>query len=154
MLLQLVFFINLLLYSIIVSQSFMYMIALRNVQEQLNAAAYIQLRKLIDQNFLRKFKPVMYAALVSGLVLIVLCFIDGSEFLRIASVIAYLALLTDVALTVKGDLPINAIINSWSEENYPADWSSYRSKWLQYFSGRQAANISGFLVLIATAVFA
>lgn len=154
MLLQLVFFINLLLYSIIVSQSFMYMIALRNVQEQLNAASYIQLRKLIDQNFLRKFKPVMYAALVSGLALIVLCFIDGSEFLRIASVIAYLALLTDVALTVKGDLPINAIINSWSEENYPADWSSYRSKWLQYFSGRQAANISGFLVLTATAVFA
>jgi uncharacterized membrane protein len=92
--------------------------------------------------------------LVSGLVLIVLCFIDGSEFFRIASVIAYLALLTDVALTVKGDLPINAIINSWSEENYPADWSSYRSKWLQYFSGRQAANISGFVVLIATAVFA
>jgi len=154
MLLQLVFFINLLLYSIIVSQSFMYMIALRNVQEQLNAAAYIQLRKLIDQNFLRKFKPVMYASLVSGLVLIVLCFIDGSEFFRIASVIAYLALLTDVALTVKGDLPINAIINSWSEENYPADWSSYRSKWLQYFSGRQAANIAGFVVLIATAVFA
>lgn len=53
MIIKLLFFFNLFVYAVIVSQSFMYLIALRNVQERLEAAAYIELRKLLDENLLQ-----------------------------------------------------------------------------------------------------
>ena len=144
---------NLLVYSVIVSQSFMYMIALRNVQESMGAVSYIELRKLLDRNFLKKFKPVVYTALLLGLALVATTFFQSSGLLMAGSIVAFVGLLIDVALIVKGDMPINRIINSWTAETFPANWFDYRSKWLYWFSLRQAANVSGFVALLIAAVF-
>ena len=151
--LKILIFLNLLIYSVIVSQSFMYMIALRNVQESMDAASYIELRKLLDRNFLKKFKPVVYSALLLGLALVVAALVQSSLVLLAGSIVAFAGLLIDVALTLKGDMPINRFINSWTLETFPANWVEYRSKWLYWFSWRQVANISGFITLLIAAVF-
>jgi hypothetical protein len=151
--LKILIFLNLIVYSVIVSQSFMYMIALRNVQESMGAASYIELRKLLDRNFLKKFKPVVYSALVLGLALVVAAAFQSSAVILAGSSIAFAGLLIDVILIVKGDMPINRIINSWTLETFPANWVEYRSKWLYWFSWRQVANISGFIALLIAAVF-
>jgi hypothetical protein len=151
--LKILIFLNLIVYSVIVSQSFMYMIALRNVQESMSAASYIELRKLLDRNFLKKFKPVVYSALVLGLALVVAAAFQSSAVILAGSSIAFAGLLIDVILIVKGDMPINRIINSWTLETFPANWVEYRSKWLYWFSWRQVANISGFIALLIAAVF-
>ena len=151
--LKILIFLNLLGYSVIVSQSFMYMIALRNVQESMGAASYIELRKLLDRNFLKKFKPVVYSALVLGLVLVVAALVQSSLVLLAGSIVAFAGLLIDVVLILKGDMPINRIINSWTLETFPANWVEYRSKWLYWFSWRQVANISGFIALLIAAIF-
>lgn len=146
-------FLNILVYSVIVGQSFMYIIALRNVQESMGAASYIELRKLLDRNFLKKFKPVVYSALVLGLALVVAAVFQSSTVLIAGSALAFAGLLIDVTLIVKGDMPINRIINSWTLETFPANWVEYRSKWLYWFSWRQVANISGFIALLIAAIF-
>ena len=151
--LKILIFLNLLIYSVIVSQSFMYMIALRNVQESMGAASYIELRKLLYRNLLKKFKPVVYSALLLGLALVSTAVFQSSGILLAGSSIAFAGLLTDVVLIVKGDMPINQIINSWTLETFPANWVEYRSKWLYWFSWRQVANISGFIALLIAAVF-
>lgn len=151
--LKILIFLNLLVYSVIVSQSFMYMIALRNVQESMGAASYIELRKLLDRNFLKKFKPVVYSALLLGLALLSAAVFQSSGILLAGSSIAFAGLLTDVVLIIKGDMPINRIINSWTLETFPANWVEYRSKWLYWFSWRQVANITGFIALLIAAVF-
>ena len=151
--LKILIFLNLLIYSVIVSQSFMYMIALRNVQESMGATSYIELRKLLDRNFLKKFKPVVYSALLLGLALVSTAVFQSSGILLAGSSIAFAGLLTDVVLIIKGDMPINRIINSWTLETFPANWVEYRSKWLYWFSWRQVANISGFIALLIAAVF-
>ncbi len=151
--LKILIFLNLLVYSVIVSQSFMYMIALRNVQESMGAASYIELRKLLDRNFLKKFKPVVYSALLLGLALLSAAVFQSSGILLAGCSIAFAGLLTDVVLIIKGDMPINRIINSWTLETFPANWVEYRSKWLYWFSWRQVANISGFITLLIAAVF-
>ena len=151
--LKIILFLNLLIYSVIVSQSFMYMIALRNVQESMGATSYIELRKLLDRNFLKKFKPVVYAALLLGLALVVMSVFQSSVILSAGSIIAFAGLLADVVLILKGDMPINRIINSWTLETFPVNWVEYRSKWLYWFSWRQVANISGFIALLIAAIF-
>lgn len=151
--LKMLIFLNILVYSVIVSQSFMYMIALRNVQESMGAASYIELRKLLDRNFLKKFKPVVYSALLLSLVLVVAAVFQSSVLLLAGSSIAFAGLVTDVVLIVKGDMPINRIINSWTLETFPVNWIEYRTKWLYWFSWRQVANIGGFIALLIAAVF-
>ena len=151
--LKILLVLNLFIYSVIVGQSFMYIIALRNVQESMGAACYIELRKLLDRNFLKKFKPVVYSALILGLALVVVSLFQASALLIAGSSIAFAGLVIDVVLILKGDMPINRIINSWTLETFPKNWVDYRSKWLYWFSWRQVANISGFIALLITAVF-
>lgn len=153
MIIKLLLFFNLLTYAVIVSQSFMYMIALRNVQERLEAPAYIELRKLLDENFMAKFKTVMYAGLLLSLVLVIFAAQQPIGFLFFSTLFAFFGLVIDAVITVKGDMPLNTFIRSWTADQHPADWKIYRSKWLLYFSWRQVANISGFVCLLAGAVF-
>lgn len=140
-------------FSATVSQSFMYIIALRKVQNDMEAPAYIELRKLLDINFRAKYKYVVYASLISNIFLVAASWYVNNEFLLIFSSIALLSLMVDVALTIKGNMPINKRINGWLPDNYPDNWEEYRSQWLRIFCFRQIANLTGFACLITGAVF-
>ena len=91
--LKILIFLNVLLYSVIVSQSFMYMIALRNIQENMGAAFYIELRKLLDRNFLRKYKFVVYSALLLSCLLLLAAFFQSSVLFLAGSILAFVGLL-------------------------------------------------------------
>ena len=150
---NIVIFITLLAYSLVVSQSFSYIIALTDAQKNMQAATYIELRKLLDKNFRKKYSFVIYLSLISSVVLTILTSMNTSSMLFIGSSIALLALVIDIALTLKGNMPINNLINTWSADNYPSNWKSYRAKWLSVFEKRQIANIIGFLSLLFGAIF-
>lgn len=144
---------TLLAYSVIVGQSYMYIIALKDVQNNMQADSYIELRKLTDTAFRANFKWVIYAALLFNLLLVISTIKNPGSLLFITIVIAFLALITDTLLAVKGNVPVNDLINSWSADNYPANWADYRAKWLNIFQYRQIANITGFVSLLIGAVF-
>ncbi|MBL0183852.1 MAG: DUF1772 domain-containing protein [Chitinophagaceae bacterium] len=152
-LLKILMLINLLVYSVIVGQAYMYIIALGNVQQSMDAPAYIQLRQLTDRNFMAKYKYVVYTSLVSSVLLCIFTAAHPTGFLFISAAVALLALITDVVLTLKGNMPINKRINTWATEKYPGNWETYRTKWLRTFSFRQAANIIGFTSLLLGAIF-
>ena len=150
---KIIMLVNLLAYSFIVSQSFSYIIALRNVQESMGAANYIELRHLLDKNYQVKFRIVIYVSLLSCSVLTILCSSDPDGLLFISSLIALIALIAEIILTLKGNVPINKVINTWSAESYPPDWKDYRAKWLSIYAKRQIVNITGFLSLLIGAIF-
>jgi hypothetical protein len=146
-------FITLIAYSVIVSQSFMYILALRDTSLKMEASNYIQFRKLIDQNMQAKFRYAMYTGLLASVLLIPAAFADGSLVLRVTSIVAFLMLFIDTLVTIKGNLPINSTINAWSGDSYPPNWEEVRARWLQLFQYRQILNITGFIALVAGAVF-
>ena len=139
---------TLLAYSMIVSQSFMYMLSLKHVQLNLEAAAYTEVRKLTDISMRGNFKYVIYAALLLSVVLMVLHIKNPGGAAFITAAIAFAALVIDTLLTVKGSLPVNDIINSWTAGNIPASWTELRDKWFTIFQYRQIANITGFVSLL------
>ncbi len=153
MLVKVVFLFTLLAYSIIVSQSFMYILALKNVQFTLEANSFIELRKLIDVNMRDNFKYPVYAALFTSLLMVILTIKNPTSLLFITVAIAFIALIADTLLMMKGNLPINDVINTWSADNFPKNWSEYRAKWFTVFQYRQIANILGFVSLLIGAVF-
>jgi uncharacterized membrane protein len=150
---KILLFVTLLAYGIIVSQSFMYILALKYLSVNLDVGSYIKTRKLIDTSMRNNFKYVIYAGLLGNLILVILTFKYPGSLLFITAAIAFIALIADTLLTVRGNLPINDIINSWSTDNYPANWTDYRNKWLSIFQLRQIANITGFLSLLTGALF-
>jgi len=150
---KIIILLTLLAYSMIVSQSFMYILALKNVQLHLDANSYTELRKLIDTAMRSSFKYVIYAALLGNLLLVISTAKNPGSLLFITAVIAFVALVADTLLTVKGSLPINDVINTWKPDNIPANWADYRAKWLAVFQYRQIANIAGFVSLVLGVVF-
>ena len=131
----------------------MYIIALRFMSLNLEVVPYIKVRHLVDKAFNKNFRFVMYGALLSNLALVIITFKTPTTLLFLTSLIAFLALIIDALITVKGNLPINSIINSWTTENYPANWADYRKDWLRYFTYRQIVNITGFIFLLIGTVF-
>lgn len=150
---KLIMLVNLLAFSFIVSQSFLYIIALVNVQRSMDAPSYIQLRKLLDRNFRAKFSIAIYTSLVTSFALCIVTASDPGSVLFISSIIAFISLVIDVILTMKGNMPINNRINTWTTTMYPDNWQLYREKWLRIFRFRQLVSIIGFISLLLGALF-
>jgi hypothetical protein len=150
---KIILLITLLAYSIIVSQSFMYILALKDVQLKLEFNTYTEIRKLIDLSMRANFKYAIYAALLGNLLLVMSNIKNPSSLIFITSTISLIALIADIFLTLKGSLPINDMINTWSSDNYPKNWSEIRMQWFNIFQYRQIANITGWISLLIGAVF-
>ncbi len=146
-------FITFLLYAVVISQAFFYILAMSNVTRHMQPTAYIEIRKLLDRHLRVSLPGVYYATLLSSIALTAFCVTNPSGLLFFCSVIALIALVADLALTLRGNVPLNKIINTWTEQSYPADWNSYRSKWLTVYGFRQVANLIGFVALLTGVVF-
>ncbi|HKO79452.1 MAG TPA: hypothetical protein VJU78_03615 [Chitinophagaceae bacterium] len=147
-------FITLLLYAFVISQSFFYILAMSGTLKNMQAETYIETRNLLTEKLQTPLQLVYYSALGSSVLLTSFCVVNPSGWLFICSVIALIALVADVLLAVKGNIPLNKFINSWTTVNYPADWKQYRSKWFTLYHVRQVLNITGFVSLLAGWVFA
>jgi hypothetical protein len=131
----------------------MYILTLKYMQLNLGSNHYTEVRKLIDTGMRANFKYFIYIVLISNLTLIILTIQSPESLIFITSTIAFLGLLVDTVLTVKGSLPINDIINTWTSDTIPKNWTDYRKKWLNIFQYRQIANIIGFVSLLIGVVF-
>ncbi len=153
MLTNLVLFITLVFFSLTVSQPLFYWMALRNTSRNLSASAYIEMRNQIDTQMRRRGPVAYYGTLIFSLILAIIAFTGDDPVLRIASFTALLGLVTDIALMMKGNVPINKTIQVWTPELYPSDWQDYRDRWLRIFGYRQVALCISFFSLLAGAVF-
>jgi hypothetical protein len=153
MLTQVVLFLALFAYSFVVSQSFSYIISLRNVLGRLDANSYILMRKLIDENFRAKFKYVFYSTWIFVPVLCIVSAVEKDFFVFTCALISLAGYLADTIFMLKGNMPINNTINSWNNESYPSDWDRYRQLWFRAFTKRQVSNTIGFISLLVAAVF-
>ena len=146
-------FITLLLYSFVISQSFFYILAMSRVSKSMQAATYIESRQLLDKNLQSSLSLVYYLALAVSIALTSFCVINPSGILFSCSVISLISLTIDIILSLKGNVPLNKIINTWTTSDYPANWKEFRSKWFQIYNLRQVANIIGFVSLLAGLIF-
>lgn len=146
-------FITLLLYAFVISQTFFYILAMSRVTKSMQPVTYIESRHLLDKNLQSSLSLVYYLALAASFALTSFCVINPSGVLFICSIISLVSLIIDVALSLKGNVPLNKIINTWTASNYPANWKEYRSKWFMIYNIRQIANIIGFVSLLAGLIF-
>lgn len=146
-------FITMLLYAFIISQSFFYILAMSGIMKKMQAETYIETRNLLTQKLKVPLQVIYYTALSSSLLLTAFCVVNPTGWLFISSMIALITLVADSLLAVKGNIPLNKYINSWTTANYPNNWQQYRAKWFSHYHIRQAINITGFISLLAGWIF-
>jgi len=150
---KIIFLVTLLSYSFIVSQPFMYMLSLKYTQLNLGANSYTEVRKLIDIAMRNNFKYVLYTGVFATLALVLSNIKAPGSITFITASIAFAALVAEILLTVKGSLPINDVINIWTPDNVPANWTHYRDEWFRIFQYRQWVSVAGFVSLLFGVVF-
>ncbi|MFN4316321.1 MAG: hypothetical protein ACK4E0_18695 [Chitinophagaceae bacterium] len=153
MLIKIAYFSTLLLYAAVISQSLFYWLAMSNVTRNMKAQAYIEARQLIDKNLQRTLANVYYAAIFSCILLIAFSVTNPGGLLFTTSILSLLALISDIFLALRYNIPINREINAWSADMYPDNWHQYRDRWLSIYQIRQVLNLLGFLALVVGYVF-
>lgn len=146
-------FITLVLYAIVISQSIFYLLGMSGASKKMRAATYIESRKLLDSRLSKTLAGAYYFALLASIALIAFCVTNPSGLLFKSAIIALAALLADIVLSVKGSVPLNKIINTWTTAEYPDNWHHYRSRWFTFYTIRQAINLTGFITLVVGMVF-
>lgn len=146
--LALVSFLALVLYALVVSQPFFYLFALGDASTALSATAYIELRHQINRAIAPRLIRLYLATLVVTVALAAVSFANGAGSLAGGATIAALCLVGDAVLAVKRNVPINAVMDSWTTTHYPDDWASHRARWNEAFAIRQIVLSAGFLALV------
>ncbi len=153
MAIKLSLFIATVFYAVIISQSLFYILAMSTVMKKMQAPVFIQTRQLLDARLQTTLYLAYYLALASSIALTAFAVVNPYGILFRCSVIALAALVADIMISLKGNVPLNKTINNWTVTNYPANWEQYRSKWFSLYHTRQAINITGFVSLLAGIIF-
>ena len=153
MAIKITLFITLLMYAVVISQSIFYILAMAGTMKRMQAETYIETRNLLTPKLETPLQIVYYTALSASVLLTAFCVVNPNGLLFITSAIAFVALLTDALLAVKGNIPLNKFINSWTSGNYPQNWKQYRAQWFTLYHIRQALNITGFVSLLGGLIF-
>ena len=139
-------------YGVVVSQPFMYMLAFKTMQLNLGAESYLEVRKWTDKAMRANFKWILYIAVLTNIALLVHHWIDSALILFTFAAFSMLALVGEILLAVRGNVPINDVINTWSPGEIPADWAEYRDKWFRVFSYRTWLVVAGFTSLLISII--
>ncbi|WP_162055837.1 DUF1772 domain-containing protein [Pontibacter pamirensis] len=139
----------LVLYLIVVSQGIFYLYALSEALSGISMDAYAEIRNSTDKVIEWPHKFVYPAAVLVGLIAVVLSFIKApGSLVSITTAIAFVCVVVDLALAVKFNLPINAQFHTYQAGMQGVDWESLRNTWLQVLNYRGVLQVVGFLALL------
>jgi hypothetical protein len=150
--LSIVTFLALLLFALVVSQPFFFLVALGRASDALSGPAYVELRQRVNAVMNVRLLPLYGATAASTALLAWLAFARAERGLGAAAVAALAGLVADAILAVRRNVPINARMDAWSPAAPPADWADHRARWREAFAVRQAVLSISYAILLAGAV--
>ena len=153
MAIKITLFITLVLYAAVISQSLFYALAMTGATKKMPAPVYIETRQLLTSELQTSLGTLYYFTLAASVALTTFSVVNPGGLLFITSVVALMALVADIVLAVKGNVPLNKAIDQWTTASYPSNWQQYRSKWFTLYHTRQVINTIGFVTLVAGMIF-
>jgi uncharacterized membrane protein len=118
----------------------------------LTATQYTAMHQMRDKTF-SKVMPLL-ALTTLALVLIGTAIGLPSGAPRVLGTAALLLLVTDIALTLSRQRPLNEQVQSWTETAIPGDWGHVRDRWAFHHHVRTGLVIAAFASLLAAAFLA
>jgi hypothetical protein len=132
-------------YLIVTSQVLFYLLILSDSLAQVSLPSFIELRKVVDALMEGRFRIIYYSALILTLAVVILSAKKPDSLLFITSSFALVCLIIDVTIAMKGNIPINALINSYTPGDSSQNWSALRLEWLRLMNIRGTFITVGFV---------
>lgn len=131
-------------YLVITSQLLFYLMILSDSMKQISLVNFIEVRKVVDALMEHRFRIVYYTGVILTLAVVILSAKKPDSIFFVTSSIALVCLIIDVSIAMKGNIPINKLINSYLPGDTSQDWSALRLHWLQLVNIRAIFIVTGF----------
>lgn len=136
---------QLVVYLIITSQLLFYLLILSDSLKQVSLPNFIELRKTVDMLMENRFRVIYYTGIILTLAVLILSTKKPGSIFFVTSCIALVCLIIDVSIAMKGNIPINKLINAYLPGDTSQDWSALRLQWLQLMNIRGVFIVTGFV---------
>jgi hypothetical protein len=144
---------HLLSYVLVTSQVLFYLFILCKALKAVSLDNYFELRKVIDSLMIKRFKLMYYSCLALSIATVVLSARQPASLFFISSTSALILLSIDLAITLRGNVPLNTLSHSYGSAAENVNWENVRVRWLDYMKYRGIAVGLGIAVLLAGLVF-
>lgn len=101
--------------------------------------AYVEVKQAADRRFPVLMRPLTLAGLVVAAGLTLLAAVAGRGAVAVLGGVALAAAVVGLVAVLRGDLPVNQRMATWSAVDPPADWQAERARWERWFAVRPAA---------------
>jgi hypothetical protein len=138
---------SLLSFAVVVSQPLFYWMALGQATQALSARAYAELRQQINAAIVKRLLVTYLATLLLLLALLATSLLQARSSSALGAGVAALALIADLALAAKLNIPINKRMDGWNVDALPDDWTQQRDAWNAALGLRRVVLLLGFVAL-------
>ena len=114
-------------------------VALNPSWRTLGPSTYVEVKQAADRRFPVLMRPLTLAGLVAPALVVGLAVAAGAAALAAVAGAALVAAAVGLVAVVRGDLPINQRMATWSVVDPPADLAAERTAWERWFAVRTAA---------------
>jgi uncharacterized membrane protein len=140
-------------YVLVTSQVLFYLFILCDALKVVSLENYFEQRKVVDTLMGARFRLMYYSCLALSILVVIFSVKQPTSFFFISSLVALVFLAIDLAITVKGSLPLNALSNTFSTGSDNTSWETVRIQWLTYMKYRGIATTVGMAGLLIGLVF-
>jgi hypothetical protein len=144
---------HLLSYMLVSSQVLFYLFILCKALKAVSLDNYFELRKVIDSLMIQRFKFMYYSCIALSIVSVIVSAREPASLFFISSASALIFLSIDLAITIRGSVPLNSLSHSYGSTPEKVNWGNVRIQWLDYMKYRGIAIALGMAGLLAGLVF-
>lgn len=151
---QILRFLQLLSFLVVATQLMYYLFVMGEALKGISINGFLEQRQVVDALVVKRLRFFYYTSLLLTLTVAVLTAKQPASPAFITSVIAFVCLVADIAIALKGNGPINALVNTWAPgQPTTANWEAVRVQWLDFIRYRGIISAAGLLSLLSAWVF-
>lgn len=140
-------------YLVVVSQLAYYVFVMGDALKMVSIGNFVEQRKIVDPMVHQRHAPFYYAALILTFVVLISHYKEWNSGIFITTAIALLCLIADVYLGLRGNGPINTLVNQTAMGSPGIDWEGLRQKWIHLIKIRGMISMAGFVSLLTGLVW-
>lgn len=125
---------------------------LNPAMHSLDGPTYLMFKQAADREIPKVARPLILGSLALTAATSVVAEIAGHPAVALIGLAAVLALAATLVAILRGDLPLNRQMTSWTPTSLPGDWAAARSRWESFFAVRVATSGLAVALLAAAAV--
>jgi hypothetical protein len=114
-------------------------VALNPSWRTLGPATYVEVKQAADRRFPVLMRPLTLAGLLVLVLVTLLGALAGAVAVAVLGGVGLAAAVVGLVAVLRGDLPINQRMATWSVTDPPADLVAERDRWERWFAVRTAA---------------